>query len=592
MSDEAINRLADWRCLFVSFGIAGYDPAMLLFFFHGDKERPMSAMKSFHRFARISALAAIAALCGCSSGPSAPAPALASFSGDRMLADIRTLSSDEFEGRGPGSKGEQLTIGYLQDQFRAAGLEPGNPDGTYLQSVPLVGITPDPAMKLALAGHGQTLEPKFQDDFVAWSKRVTESSSVDADLIFVGYGVQAPEFQWDDFKGVDVKGKILVELINDPPVPDPADSSKLDPKIFGGDAMTYYGRWTYKFEKAAQMGAAGCIIIHQTDRAGYPWEVVRNSWSGTQFDLATPDKNMGRLAVEIWITSDFATKLFHAAGQDLDQLIQSAASRNFKPVPLGMREKLTIHNSLRTIDSHNVIAKLSGSDPALKNSYVIYTAHWDHFGIGPEVNGDKIYHGAVDNASGVAALLEMARAFKALRTSPRRSILFLSVTAEEQGLLGSRYYAEHPLHPLAQTALDINMDGMNVNGRTHDIVQIGRGVSTLDTVIDAVAKEQGRIVKADPEPEKGLYYRSDHFEFAKNGVPAFDPDSGVEYLNRPDGWGIEKRKEYTANKYHKPADKIEPDWNMTGAVEDAQLYFLVGYRVANDPHVPEWNSGA
>jgi Zn-dependent M28 family amino/carboxypeptidase len=549
-------------------------------------------MKFFQRLARISAVSAIVAVCGCSSAPSSPAPALASFSGDRMLVDIRTLSSDEFEGRGPGSKGEQLTIKYLQDQFQKAGLEPGNPNGTYLQSVPLVGITPDPSMKLTLAGHGQTLTPKFQDDFIAWSKRVVETSSIDTDLIFVGYGVQAPEFQWDDFKGADVKGKILVELINDPPVPDAVDSSKLDPKIFGGDAMTYYGRWTYKFEKAAQMGAAGCAIIHQTDRAGYPWEVVRNSWSGTQFDLATPDKNMGRLEMESWITSDFATKLFHAAGLDLDQMIKLAATRNFKPVPLGMRAKLTIHNSLRTIDSHNVIAKLTGSDPTLKNTYVIYTAHWDHFGIGPEVNGDKIYHGAVDNAAGTAALLEMARAYKVLRIPPRRSILFLSVTAEEQGLLGSRFYAEHPLYPLAQTALDINMDGMNVNGRTHDIVQIGRGVSTLDAVIDDVAKEEGRVVKADPEPEKGLYYRSDHFEFAKNGVPAFDPESGVEYLGRPDGWGIEKRKEYTATRYHKPADKIDLDWDMTGAVEDAQLYFLVGYRIANDPQKPEWNSGA
>jgi len=461
-----------------------------------------------------------------------------------------------------------------------------------LQNVPLVGITPDPAMKLTLTGHGQTLEPKFEDDFVAWSKRVTETSSVDADLIFVGYGVQAPEFQWDDFKGMDVKGKILVVLVNDPPVPDSSDPTKLDPKIFGGSAMTYYGRWTYKFEKAAQLGAAGCIIIHQTDRAGYPWEVVRNSWSGIQFDLAPSDKNMGRLAIESWITSDFATKLFRAAGQDLDKLIAAAATRDFQPVPLGMHETLTVHNTLKTLDSHNVIAKITGSDPTLKDSYVIYTAHWDHFGIGPEVNGDKIYHGAVDNASGSATLLEMARAYKMLLTPPGRTLIFLSVTGEEQGLLGSEYYAEHPLYPLARTALNINMDGMNVHGRTHDIVQIGRGVSTLDDVIDAVAKEQGRVVKFDPEPEKGLYYRSDHFEFAKNGIPAFDPDEGVDFIGKPDGWGLEKRREYTAERYHKPADKIQSDWDMSGAVEDAQLYFLVGYRVANDPHMPEWRSGA
>src|SRR6202163_4516159 len=449
-------------------------------------------------------VAASVVLIGCSSAPSAPDAALRSFSADRLLGHIRTLSSDEFEGRGPGSKGEQLTIKYLEDQYRSSGLEPGNPDGTYLQSVPLVGITPDKSMKLTLTGHGRTLEPKFQDDYVAWSKRVTDSSSIDADLVFVGYGVQAPEFQWDDFKGVDVKGKVIVELINDPPVPDPSDPAKLDPKTFGGSAMTYYGRWTYKFEKAAQLGAAGCVIIHQTDRAGYPWEVVRNSWSGTQFDLAAPDKNMGRLAVESWITSDFAAKLFRAAGQDLDKLTKAAARRDFKPVPLGVHAKLTIHNALQTIDSHNVIAKITGSDPQLKNSYVIYTAHWDHFGIGPEVNGDKIYHGAVDNASGSSALLGMARAYKALARPPRRTILFLSVTCEEQGLLGSQYYAEHPLYPLAHSALDINMDDMNVHGRTRDIVQIGRGVSTLDDVVEAVAQEQGRVVKLDPEPEKGF----------------------------------------------------------------------------------------
>lgn len=536
--------------------------------------------------------AAFNLLSGCSRSPSAPDAGLNSFSADRFLGHIRTLSSDEFEGRGPGSKGEQLTIKYLEDQFRSIGADPGNPDGTYLQNVPLVGITPDKDMKLTLSGHGRTLQPKFQDDFVAWSKRVTESSAIDADMVFVGYGVQAPEFQWDDFKGVDVKGKVIVVLINDPPVPDPSDPTKLDPKTFGGTAMTYYGRWTYKFEKAAQMGAAGCVIIHQTDRAGYPWEVVRDSWSGTQFDLATPDKNMNRLAVESWITSDFAAKLFRVSGQDLDKLIQAAARRDFKPVPLGIHAKLTIRNALRTLDSHNVIARIAGSDPALKNTYVVYTAHWDHFGIGPEVNGDKIYHGAVDNASGTAALLEMARAYKTLQRPPRRTILFLSVTAEEQGLLGSQYYAEHPLYPLARTAADINMDGMNVHGRTRDIVQIGRGASSLDDIIQGVAREQGRVVKSDPEPEKGFYYRSDHFEFAKKGVPAFDPDEGVDFIGKPEGWGLEARRRFTAENYHKPSDTIKPDWDLSGAIEDCRLYFLVGFRIANDARMPEWRSGA
>jgi Zn-dependent M28 family amino/carboxypeptidase len=303
--------------------------------------------------------AALVFLFGCAHVPSATDSGTPTFSPDRFLGHIRTLSSNEFEGRAPASKGERLTVQYLENQYRSMGLEPGNPDGTYMQNVPLVGITPDKAMKFTLTGHGQTLQPKFEDDFVAWSKRVTATSSIDADLIFVGYGVKAPEYQWDDYKGVDVKGKMLVMLVNDPPVPDPSDSTKLDPNVFGGTAMTYYGRWTYKFEQAARMGAAGCILIHQTNRAGYPWDVVRNSWSGTQFDLATPDKNMGRLAIESWITSDFATQLFHLAGQDLDKLIQSAAQRNFKPVPLGIHAKLAIHNSLESIDSHNVVAKLS-----------------------------------------------------------------------------------------------------------------------------------------------------------------------------------------------------------------------------------------
>jgi Zn-dependent M28 family amino/carboxypeptidase len=528
---------------------------------------------------------------GCVRRPSSPDAALQSLSGDRILADIRRLSSDEFEGRGPGSKGEDLTVQYLQGQFRGAGLEPGNPDGTYLQSVRLVGITPDAPMKLTLTGHGSAFAPKFQNDFVAWTKRMVDTSTVTADMIFVGYGVQAPEFLWDDFKGVDVHGKLLVVLINDPPVSDPQNPGKLDPNAFGGNAMTYYGRWTYKFEKAAELGAAGCLIVHQTDRAGYPWEVVRNSWSGEQFDLDSPDKNMKRLALEGWISHETAEKLFRMAGVDLSKVTASAATREFRPIPLGVRAGITIRNRMRTIDSHNVIARLTGSDPKLKDSYVIYTAHWDHFGIGPEVNGDRIYHGAVDNASGTAALLEIARAYKQLQTPPRRSVLFLSVTAEEQGLLGSAYYAEHPLYPLARTAMDVNMDTMNVHGRTRDIVMIGMGNSTLDEVVADAAGQQGRTVRPDPEPEQGHFYRSDHFSFSKEGVPAFDPDSGVDFVGKPEGWGLEVRRKYTAEDYHKPSDKIQVDWDMSGAVQDAQLYFLVGYRVANSDSMPEWKPG-
>jgi Zn-dependent M28 family amino/carboxypeptidase len=556
--------------------------------------RSPASNRSIRTLMMRTALAAIcaAALIACSSGPSSPDVALKSFNADALLSHIRTLSSDNFEGRGPGSKGEQLSIQYIQDQFKQAGLEPGNPDGTYLQNVPLVGITPDPAMKLTLTGHGSTLQPKFQDDYIAWTKRVVDQSSIDADMIFVGYGVQAPEFNWDDFKGVDVRGKVIVVLVNDPQVPDPKDPTKLDPNVFGGNAMTYYGRWTYKFEKAAEMGAAGVFIVHNTALAGYPWQVVRGSWGAEQFDLSTPDKNMKRAAIEGWLSEPEATALFKQAGQNIDALRKAAISRDFKPVPLGIHAKLTINNKLHEIDSHNVIAKLTGSDPQLKNEYVIYTAHWDHFGIGPEVNGDKIYHGAVDNASGVAALIEIAKAYKQLKTPPKRTMLFLSVTAEEQGLLGSRYYAEHPLYRLSHTAANINMDAMNVLGRTRDIVIVGMGKSSLDQLVADLARQQGRTVKGDPEPEKGFYYRSDHFNFAKHGVPAFDPDQGVDFIGKPAGWGMKMRDDYTQNNYHKPSDVIRDYWDLSGMVEDCQLFLLVGYNVANAAEPPTWNEGA
>jgi len=515
--------------------------------------------------------------------PSAPEAALKAISPENILNHIKKLASDEFEGRAPGSKGEELTVKYLTEQFKSMGLAPGNPDGSYIQKVPLVEITADPKMKLEFSGAAAPIAPKYQDDYVAWTKRVTASAAMDAEMIFVGYGVQAPEFQWDDFKGVDVKGKVIVVLVNDPPLP--------DEKVFGGKAMTYYGRWTYKFEKAAEKGAAGCLIIHETGPAGYPWQVVRNSWGRGQFDLVTPDKNMGRTAVEGWVTWDLAQKLFKAAGEDLAVLKQAAVSRNFKPVPLGLRAKLAFKNTLRTVDSKNVVAKLPGSDAKLKNEYVIYCAHWDHFGIGPEVKGDKIYNGAVDNASGTAALLEMARAYKLLAVPPRRSVLFLAVTGEEQGLLGSTYYAKRPLYPLARTAAVVNMDPMNVLGKTSDIISVGLGSSTLDEVVVAEAKAQDRIVKPDAEPEKGFFYRSDHFPFAKEGVPAFDPGAGTEFIGKPAGWGMKMREKYTQEDYHKPSDDVKADWDLSGLVQDSQLCFMVGYRVANNATMPEWKPG-
>jgi len=506
-----------------------------------------------------------------------------------MLADIRVLSSDEFQGRGPGTKGEELTIAYVEKQFRDAGLEPGNPNGTYFQAVPFEGIRPDPNMELTFTGHGTTVHTTFQKDFVAQSRIPVAAQKLDAEMIFVGYGVQAPEYKWDDFKGVDVKGKVIVVLINDPPV---KKGDELDPDVFGGKAMTYYGRWTYKYEEAERLGAAGCIIVHETGPAGYPWEVVRNSFGAERFELGSVDANAHAGMVQSWISLETAQSLFKAAGYNFQTLKEQAVSRDFRPIPLGMRAQIEIHNSLRSIESHNVIAKLTGSDPVLKNEYVIYSAHWDHFGIGPEVNGQNIYHGALDNGSGSAALIELGRAFASLKVRPKRSILFLSVTGEEQGLLGSEYYTEHPLYSLARTAANINMDGMNVLGKTRDITEIGMGKSTLDEVVAAAAKEQGRVVRPDPEPEKGFYYRSDHFSFAKVGVPAFDPDSGVDYVGKPAGWGMKMRDEYTANDYHKPSDVIKPYWDLSGTVQDCQLFFAVGYRVANAAKMPEWKPGA
>jgi len=520
---------------------------------------------------------------------------------DTFLKTVKVLSSDEYEGRAPASKGETLTVDFLEKQFKELGLKPGNPDGTYVQKVPMVGITADPSTEMfflagptapGMARPTRVMQLKFGDDFVAWTKHVEPEVEVKGDLVFVGYGVVAPEYKWDDYKGADLKGKVLVMLINDPPVPDPNDPTQLDLNTFKGKAMTYYGRWTYKFEIAAKQGAAGALIVHETGPAGYPWAVVHGSNTGEQFTLVTADKGRSRCPVEGWITREKAEELFRAAGKDFDALHKAAVSRDFKPVLLGAQMSISIMNKLRTIDSENVVAKLPGSDPRLRNQYVVYTAHWDHLGIGPEVNGDKIYHGAVDNASGVAGLLELAKAYTKVQPAPRRSILFISVTAEEKGLLGSQYYSEHPLYPLKDTAAEINMDGMNVLGRTRDITVVGLGNSTLDDYIKSVAAEQGRTVKPDPEPEKGYYFRSDHFNFAKQGVPALDPGEGVDFIGKPEGWGLMMRDKYTAEDYHKPSDKVKPNWDLSGAVEDLQLLFSVGYRIANANQLPVWKPGS
>lgn len=508
-----------------------------------------------------------------------------------ILEHVKVLASDEFEGRAPGTKGEDLSVKYLEEEVKKIGLKPGNPDGTYVQKVPLVGITAKEERPLTIVKGARKQTFKWADDVVAWTKHVADGASIESsDVVFAGYGVEAPEFDWNDFKDVDVKGKTIIVLVNDPPVPDPSAPAKLDSRTFGGNAMTYYGRWTYKFEQGARKGAAAIFVVHETAPAGYPFAVVQGNLR-EKFDLVTPGKNMDRAAVEGWLTLDAAKKMFAFAGQDFDALKKQALTRAFKPVPLGVTASMAIRNTLRTVDSRNVVGKVEGSDPRLKDEYVVYTAHWDHLGIGAPVKGDRIYNGALDNASGVAAVLEIARAFTQVKPPPKRSILFLLVTAEEQGLLGSQYYAINPLYPLNKTVAVINIDGVNQWGRTKDLTVVGMGASDLDDYLRAAAAEQGRTLTADPEPEKGFYYRSDHFNFAKEGVPALDPDSGTEFIGKDPAYAKKKRDEYTEIDYHAPSDQIKPDWDLSGAVEDARLLFAVGYRVANAEKIPEWKPG-
>jgi Zn-dependent M28 family amino/carboxypeptidase len=547
------------------------------------------------RLLTIAPLVAVAALsASCSKPASPPAPAAVAFpaiDGNAVLEHTKTLSSDEFEGRAPGSRGEDLTVAYISDQFKKAGLKPGNPDGTWVQKVPMVGITADQKASLAFRKGAREQKLAWRDDFVAWTKHVSETVGLDKSaLVFVGYGVQAPEFTWDDYKGVDLKGKTMVVLVGDPPVADPGDATKLDPRVFGGRAMTYYGRWSYKYEMGQKMGAAGVLIVHETEPAGYPFAVVQGK-TAEQFSLVAPDKNLSRSAVEGWITLDQAKKLFAMCGQDFDALKKAAVTREFAPVPLGATASVTIRNTIRTVDSQNVVGTVEGSDPALKNEYVIYTSHWDHFGIGVPVNGDRVYHGARDNATGIGGMIELGRAFASMPVAPKRSILFLAVTAEEQGLLGSGYYATNPLYPLAKTLAVVNMDSLNVDGKTSDIAITGLGNSDLDDYATKVAAEQGRVIEGDPTPEKGGFYRSDHFPFAQQGVPALASGGGVKFVGKPDGWGVKIREEYTKNDYHKPSDKVGPAWDMSGAVQDLQYYWMVAYRVAQADAWPQWKPG-
>ena len=518
-------------------------------------------------------------------------PALEAITPDGLLAHIKILASDEFEGRAPGTKGEELSVKYITEQFKQIGLKPGNPDGTYTQEVPLAGIRSDPKMSFIVGD--KTIDLKYPDDFVASSARLEPEIKIDnSNVVFVGYGIVAPEYGWDDYKDVDVSGKTILMLINDPAIPDPKDSSKLNDKMFKGKAMTYYGRWTYKYEIAAKKGAAAAVIIHETEPAAYPYSVVKTSWAKENYEIDAPDKNAGAVKARSWITLDAAKKLLADCGQDFDALKKSAITKEFRPVALDAKANIDIKQQLRSFKSHNVIGKLDGSDPKLQGEYVIYTAHWDHLGRQPELRGDQIFNGAIDNASGVGSLIQLGAAFTKLNPPPKRSVLFMATTAEEAGLLGAKFYAEHPLYPLEKTLADINIDTVNPWGKTRDIEDLSDNNSTLDDLLAAAAKRNGRVMTPNSQPEKGSFYRADHFEFSKLGLPALYTGGGKNLLGKPADFGRQKKDDYTAHHYHQVSDEVNPEWDLAGAVQDIQLLFEVGYEVANANNFPEWKSGS
>jgi Zn-dependent M28 family amino/carboxypeptidase len=525
-----------------------------------------------HRFIGTIPLVALTAA-GCTGGGGN----VSAFDAAKLMDHIEVLSSDEFGGRAPGSPGEEKTVAYLTDAFEQIGLSPGNPDGTYVQDVPLVGITATDESHLFLVQKGRSEEIANGLGYVAWTKRVVESVAVDAEIVFVGYGVEAPEYSWNDYKDVDVTGKVLLMLVNDPPAEG----------LFGGNAMTYYGRWTYKYEIAARKGAAGAFLVHETIPAGYGWEVVTGSWSGEQFDLVTPDKNAGRVAVEGWFSLPVTKALFQRAGLDFEAEKEKAKRADFRPLSLAVSVKANVQNELRSVASKNVVARLEGREAP--DEVVLYMAHWDHLGTQDDREGDGVFNGAYDNATGTAGLLEIARAFAALDPKPRRSVAFLAVTAEEQGLLGSRYYARNPLFPVETTVAAINMDGLNIWGPTKDVTVVGMGQSSLDELARRLAAERGRVLAPDPEPEKGYYYRSDHFELAKVGIPSFYPDVGVDFVGKPEGWGKDRRERYVTEDYHKPSDEVKDWYDLSGMVEDLDLYFDMGRHLATSDDWPEWS---
>ena len=495
---------------------------------------------------------------------------------------IRFLSSDLLEGRGPATRGDQLTRLYLQTQLESIGFQPAFAQGAWQQPFDIVGLKSAFPATWSFQGKSGKADLAWSTDYIAASGLQEPAVSFDnAELVFVGYGIQAPEFQWDDFKGADLKGKVLVVMNNDP---------DWDPNLFAGKRRLYYGRWDYKYETAARQGAIGVIIIHTTPSAGYPWQVVQSSWGGEQFEL--PAGGEARLKVKAWATEDAVRRLLKAGGQDLDKLLTAARSRAFKPVPLGLRTSLSYSNTLSRVQTANVGGILPGNDPKLAAQVVLLSAHHDHFGIGaPDASGDPIYHGAVDNASGCAQVLAIAGTFAKLHERPRRSIIALFVAGEERGLLGSHYYAEHPSVPAGLIAANVNIDGGNIFGRTRDATLISMGKSSLDAIADTIAKSQGRTLQGDQFPDRGSYYRSDQFSFAKIGVPALFFAEGIDVIGQPAGWGRKQVEDWELKKYHQPGDKLEASWNFDGMIEDAQLDMLSAWVIAQADAMPAWKPG-
>jgi Zn-dependent M28 family amino/carboxypeptidase len=513
-----------------------------------------------------------------------PEQAGAKINDPELRAHIRYLADDLLEGRGPGARGGMLAAKYIAAKFESLGLEPAATDRTFFQQAPMVGTRADAVNKLTIKSGGKSEEFRFGDDFVGTTELEQSEIPVNAELVFVGYGIQAPENNWDDYKGLDVRGKVLVMMVNDPP------ATAAEPNLFGGKALTYYGRWTYKYEEAARRGAAGVILIHTTESAGYGWNVVKSSWSGERFGLM-PDGSVNALPLKSWMTEEAARRLMQLAGQNPDSLRQTAQTREFKPVALNARVDSTLKVVTRRLTSPNVVGILRGDDDKLKNEYIVYSAHWDHFGMRADQSGDNIYNGAVDNATGVAGILAIAKAFASLEEKPKRSILFIATTAEEQGLLGAEYYARHPLVPLARTIANINLDSLNIYGLTSDITPLGAERSTLGKFIEEVAKENQVTISPDAHPEQGLFYRSDHFPFAKAGVPAVNFEPGSSFVGHSADWGKKQFEDYNANRYHQPSDEYSPNWDFSGMVQQTRLAFWVGLKVANADDTPKWNPG-